>query len=536
MPLANISDLPTEILEKILEDVPSETLCSLALLSRRLNYIALSLYFSRNNMDLKNTTITLVPNGHDPLSALQRCLWISSMQRMEIIFPHPSCSIVFPFLKQMKRVENFFSRITSVKEVVLQFDNTGSIRCLAPGSDQALRAWATRLRGLLTCIVEKGCTTLTVHKGTYLIEAYQLHPPKFPAKCLPRLFRKVLLPQDAKALGFRRNPRQGTADVSSAMPRFPAHVLQLNSLNIETATLVMPPGLYWTLTALRQCPITSLSIRMTLVEPQIWSVVLPLMAAACPNLTSLRLTDLDSPSSSYYAPTEILALAFLARFPRLVDLELTHLWGVGVHFDWLDHLFRPKGATAPLKHLTRLRAPANIVRHLLSRPFALPTINSICIVWNGTTRSYFKKLIRFLSSICRMLAWRRLTPELSLWIGCFFGSVQDVAYLRGLSATQLKQLARVERLHLEVGMDLRQPFLEPVVAAFRSLEHISVTTCAGEAAVGPVASLVREVWATDVLKSIEINGKSYDLPSPPDPYSTRSRPVVSRRPHMSSKG
>ncbi|KAF7334275.1 hypothetical protein MSAN_02389100 [Mycena sanguinolenta] len=512
MPLANISDLPTEILAKILEDVPSETLCSLASLSRRLNY-ALSLYFSRSNLDLKDVTITLVPNRHDPLSAFQICLSISSMQRVEIIFPHPSCSTIFPFLKQMKRVENFFSRLTSVKEVVLQLDNTGSIRCLAPGSDEALRAWATRLGALLTCIVEKGCTALTVVNGTHLIEAYQLQLPKFSAKYLPRLLRKVLLPQNARSLGFRRNPRQGTADVSSAMPRFPAHSLQLNTLHIETATLVMPPGLHWTLTALHQCPITSLGIRMSLVESHIWSVVLPSIVAACPNLTSLRLTDLDSYSRSHEASTETLALAFLAHFPRLVDLELTHLWGSGMYFDWRSYLFKAKGPTAPLKHLTRLRAPPSIVSHLLSRPFALPIINSICILWKEPSSPDYKTLVRFLSSIFRVLSWRRLTPELSLWIESLSRAAEGMAILRGLSAPPLEQLARVERLHLEyafLGTDLTQPLLEPVVAAFRGLKQLSVTTRSGDAA---VAILAQVAWATDSLKSVEINGKSYDLAS-----------------------
>ncbi|KAF8217764.1 hypothetical protein K438DRAFT_1795606 [Mycena galopus ATCC 62051] len=180
MPLAGISDLPAELLVNITEDPAflTETLYYLAFLTWRLNYIALPLYFSRSGIDLEDTRITLRTNRHDALSALQICLGVSSMQRVEFVFPHPSSSSeIFPFLKQMKRVETFFYRLTSLKEVVMQFDCTASGRCLALGSDEVLHAWATQLRDLLTCIVERGCTSFTVVNGTHLIEAYQLVVP-----------------------------------------------------------------------------------------------------------------------------------------------------------------------------------------------------------------------------------------------------------------------------------------------------------------------------------------------------------------------
>lgn len=70
MPCAGISDLPVDILVNILEDstIPTETLYFLALLSRRLNYIALPLCFSRNGIDLetKSVTITLRAYRLDP--------------------------------------------------------------------------------------------------------------------------------------------------------------------------------------------------------------------------------------------------------------------------------------------------------------------------------------------------------------------------------------------------------------------------------------------------------------------------------------
>ncbi|KAJ7820921.1 hypothetical protein B0H14DRAFT_1339034 [Mycena olivaceomarginata] len=98
---------------------------------------------------------------------------------------------IVPLLGQMKRVETFFSRLTSVKEVVLKLDSTPNGRCLARGSDETLRRWATHLQHLLNCILERGCSSLTVMNGTHFIEAYQVDPPGFPLKYLPERIRKV---------------------------------------------------------------------------------------------------------------------------------------------------------------------------------------------------------------------------------------------------------------------------------------------------------------------------------------------------------
>ncbi|KAJ7820922.1 hypothetical protein B0H14DRAFT_3876138 [Mycena olivaceomarginata] len=267
----------------------------------------------------------------------------------------------------------------------------------------------------------------------------------------------VLLPQKAKTPSFTAD------DVGLTIPLFSGRLSQLNSLNIASTTLTVPPGLYLTL---RQSPISSLVIRMSLVGPHIWST-------------------LPSPSEYPDAPTETLALAFLARLPRLADVELTHrisLYGLSLG------LHRTKGPAPSLKHLTKLRAPANLVEHLLSRPSYLPAIRAICILWTAPSHPHLRTLTRFLLSITRTLARRRLAPELSLWIESLSRPIyEDTTVLRDSS-----------------------PFLEPVVAAFQGLKQVSVTTFPLEASVLP---LVQQLRATDALKSIEVNGKNYDLPS-----------------------
>ncbi|KAJ6580742.1 hypothetical protein B0H19DRAFT_1369254 [Mycena capillaripes] len=524
MPPARITDLPTEILVDIFEHptIPTETLYFLALQCRRLNFIMLPIYFSRNDIDLdsKCAVVSLYPDRLDALSALQICLSISSMERIEFIFLHPSCSSISPSLQQMKRVEKFISRLSSVKEVTFTLART--CWCLATGTDEVLRAWATQLRDLLSCIVERGCSSLTVINGTYLTEAYQLNSLGAPQKYLPKVLRRLLLPQDTSTLGFRRDLTQGTEDVLLSMPLFPDS--RLNSLRIDSATLILPPGLHWTLTVLRHSPITSLSICMSLVELRIWKTVLPLIASSAPNLTAVSLTELVSPIRNKGAPGESLAFAFLASLPQLTDIELTHLhpfWGYHIGRDqryhrYIGRLSERTTAPAPLKYLTTLRAPANVVAHLLSRPDSLSAIRAICVLWEAPTPAHFELLMDFLSSIAHTLATRRLAPQLSLCIKSLcLGNPNVAVPIRKLSSTQLARFTRVERIELQdtlLDEYNLQPFLAPLLAAFQGVKHMSITTCAPPSEALSVR-LVREVRATEALKRIEVNGKSYDIPS-----------------------
>lgn len=517
---ARITDLPTEILLEILNHptFPTETLYFLALLSRRINFIAIPIYLSRKGIDLetKSATVTLHAGQLDALSALQICLSISSMpmERLEFIFPHPSCRTIFPFLKQMKRVETFISGLSSVEEVLLKLDFTPIGRCLAPGTDEVLHAWATQFCDLLSCIVDKGCVSITVANGTYLTEAYRLDPPSFSQKYLPRLIRQLFAPLDAKTLGFKRNPTQGTDNVLLPMPSFSGRVSRLKSLYIDSATLILPPGLHWTLAALRHSSLTSLSMCMSRLDPDIWGTVLPLIASAAPNLTTVSLTQLDSPSGFHDAPCETFALAFLSRLPRLTNIELTHLqalWSYYLSLDPSHYLHRTRGSIGSLKHLTTLCAPVNLVADILSGAGSLPAIRTITVLWISPTHPHLEALMRFLSTITCSLAARHRPPQLSLKIEEMDGlHGQDTAVLDRLSTTRLTRLKLIESIQFEKAYN-SPSFIGPMLAAFRGVKHVSVITAAPQPPAADVERLVREVRATKVLKTIEVNGKSYNL-------------------------
>ncbi|KAJ7148055.1 hypothetical protein C8R43DRAFT_1129212 [Mycena crocata] len=286
---AGLLDLPTEILHKIFDTraFPTDTLYHIAVLSRRLRSIALPVYLSRNGMDLasNSATITMRIDRLDLLSRLQIALFISFMERITFILPHPSCTSIAPFLAQLKRVESFISRLSFVREVTLQLYSIEYSQCLSVGDDNILRTWTSRFGALLNSILQAKCTALTVVHGSYLTRSYELIPPGF--------FRKYFRAKDAAA--FRHDLRQGKDTVSVPLPLSGASS-HLTTLNIQSTTLIMPPGLNWTLGILRHASLTSLTLHMSaLVEPLTWRIVLPQLASTAPHLMALSLLAISPP-------------------------------------------------------------------------------------------------------------------------------------------------------------------------------------------------------------------------------------------------
>ncbi|KAJ6475590.1 hypothetical protein C8R45DRAFT_1010423 [Mycena sanguinolenta] len=499
---ASITDLPTELLIEIFEypTFPSEALYSSALLCRRLYFIALPLYFSRNGVDLeaKSAVINLRSDGRDPLSALQICLFVSSMKQISCIFPHTSCTTIDPLVAQLKRLRAFIARLSSVETVALNFDPGvyHHARCLSAGSDKVLKEWAHQYGDLLGCIVKAGCNSLTVIKGSQLTEAYQIGQVQLRERYLPSAIRRLLPAYGSRAFGFERRSVQGTKDIRlSALPS--PRVSNLTSLHILSATLVVPPGLDWTLSVLRHCPITTLTICMSRIsgDPRVWRRVLPLVRAAAPNLTTVSLLEV-------YNWDQQAAISFVAQLPHLTDLTLD--FGSPHMYHW---------PVSALKSLVNLRAPPAVVEDLFSlHPRALPSIQSIGLVWNPCTDPNPSALVNPMAAIADGLGMRELSPRISLSLP----STRIAPVLEKVAASAQKDcFQRIQSLHITDRVhDLSAEFRKQIVSfigLLPSVGHVELTTAAEDVPTAEVLSLVRGVRATESLKVIEVNGLQYAL-------------------------
>ncbi|KAJ7249771.1 hypothetical protein B0H12DRAFT_1121671 [Mycena haematopus] len=316
--MTGIVDLPTEILVDIFErpTFPTDTLYALALLCRRLHFIALPIFLSRHGFTPGSNSVVIKMDAgcHDILAALNMALFAPQPQSITCALPHPSCTSIFPLIPHLERLENYISHLPSVQCVTLVLDDRGSV-CLSVGDDRALRTWTVHLERLLNCIVKKQCSSLTILHGGQFTRTYEVATANARPSHIQTLFSalpKLLRGKDSETQEFRRAPHQGPRriEMDSCYPSS-----KLTSLDIRSAALILPPGLRWTLTALRNCGIKSLTLGRGVEYSDIWGTVFPLIASAARGLTSLMLVDVDSISDEDI-------LDFIARLPQLRHLTI----------------------------------------------------------------------------------------------------------------------------------------------------------------------------------------------------------------------
>ncbi|KAF7336428.1 hypothetical protein MSAN_02296800 [Mycena sanguinolenta] len=463
MPHAGILDLPTEILFKILDWAEDECLYHLALLSRRLNFIALSIYFSRKKVDVESKSevvCTLEGFRRDVLSALQICLSIQSLERIDFSVPHwSSAPSITPFLRHIKRLETFISRLTSVKKVSLR---------LAPHEGN----WSISLK----------------NGDEFITDGSSIEPYRERPGLMDRIVRRFV-------------PSPPTNSIP-AMPPFPSGASQLTTLVMNSATFLTAPGIDWVLAALRQAPVTSLALQMPRGNVQTWGDVLPQFAVAAPRLTLLVITDLP-PS------VDTVVLSVLDKFPNLTDLHMSYQRQLTVACD-------PQKLPLPaLRNISSLRAPSALAEHFLVAKDPLPELRSLCVLWRARPMMNLPSLVSSLATIGAKLNAHPRAPQLSLDIdarGGFtaadvfmspsFGDREDIA----------DGCARVERLTLRLdGKKIDPRSVARLAALFPETAQFTLITRRVTISRWTLAQLLGAVKSTRRLKKIELNGKSHPL-------------------------
>ncbi|KAJ7321000.1 hypothetical protein DFH08DRAFT_385174 [Mycena albidolilacea] len=498
-PRAGILDLPTETLVSILENptVPTSTLYSLAVSCRRLHFVALPIYFSRHGLtpSSKSIVIDMRTDRRDVLAALQTALLIPNTEEITCTFPHPSCTSIFPLLTHLTRLENYLSRLPSVRHVTLCLDTRGSV-CLAVGDDKALRAWTTRMKSLLNCILEKQCECLTMMYGGQLTKSYKLTPPATRRGPIMRLLSAISCvlrgrTSEIPPPTFSRVSRQGHAHIEMSLRPPLHHSYKLASLEIHSAILILPPGLSWTLAVLRTCPTISLTLGCHAEAAIPWSAVLPLIASAATHVTSLTLSDGDSDSWRYSdAVAEAEILDFISRLPRLRHLSISH----HSQTDFVE------GPLLNLPDLETLRAPAKLILHSLRRSVP-PKIQSICVLWSDRDLVSIGLLAAALSALPS-------PPRVSV-------SVTSSMY-RPAFPIAPSFLERVGALEITPApyvplTDITE--LAAWVGVFPRVRHVDVAfDPKSQGFHADLAIFLGAVKVTAVLDKIKVNGRVYNLP------------------------
>ncbi|KAF7293215.1 hypothetical protein HMN09_01199700 [Mycena chlorophos] len=504
---AGLLSLPNELLIPVFENpsFPTEYLCLLATLSRRLHFVALPIYFRRHGMPdpSKYASFTLTNDGQDMLAALNMALYLTSIEEIHCVFPHPSCSSILPLIPHVKRVTNFISRFPSVKRVSLQLDAQNS-QCNSAGDDAAVRAWSLAFGRLLNTLSKRRCTELTVRYGAYLTRTFVLSSAKLPKpmkraiRAVKRALRRTIGGKDWE---FQRVAEQGRERIPAlAAPRSS----KLTTLHIHSGVLVTPPCLPWTLSVLRTSPVVSLSLAEITLDKGYWRPVLKLLAkAAGPTLTSVSLCKLDNISDE-----EI--FGFLRRLPRLKSLEIGSVnekQGLPTH--WTARPTR-------LPNLVSLIAPPELVLHFVqAKPTVLPNLKALCIAFDASTmKTHIRFVATHLAAISEALGTVN-TPAITLALVLFSQEIIFDLDALPLMPNQLKDaLARVGSLDLDVFPRSSPDVARWVRAVFGvAVDRVALTVRAPVkgALTEPVHLEWVEAFKGSDVKNVVVNGELYDL-------------------------
>ncbi|KAJ7936732.1 hypothetical protein B0H13DRAFT_2303438 [Mycena leptocephala] len=502
-------ELPIEILVRLFEDptFTTSSLYHLSLSSRRLHFIALPIFFARAKIDYTSgsVVIPMETSGWDILTALQTALFISTMTEITFILPHPSSTSISPFLTHLQRVENFISRFPSVKKITLRLANTGC-DCLSVGGDAALRAWASKFGSLLNCILGRQCVALTVWHGSHFTKSYQLHR-RAASNSLMRGILSLMKPAPQDKWEFRRASDQRVDSVVVPISKNSSRPPALTSLHIHSPILLLPPCLSWTIDTLRRCPITALTISNISLDAEAWKAVLPLIAAACPNLTAISLMDPENIFDNDL-------VAFCTRLSRLADIAIGHSSGYST-----TDLSSFSIPTSSFRHLTRLKTSPDLLDQFIQHPTSLSNIESISLLcWAFESQHGalgLTEISRMLLAVTRLTRNGR-TPTVSLSMRRSYGDLSSDLYSHPLDEDLRASLKCVSGVELTLGSFF---FQEPGTVVrwlqlFGCLKNAAIILSDPSDDVSLHTRLIlHAMMLTKFMRTVEINGKRYDLAS-----------------------
>ncbi|KAJ7432150.1 hypothetical protein FB451DRAFT_1317386 [Mycena latifolia] len=431
--------------------------------------------------------LILREDRQDVLTALSTALFnfIPSLDTVTCIFPHPACTSILPFLEHVDRLERFIARAPSLKHIALQLDTPSSI-CLSVGGDEALRAWTRHFGGLLNCILRRQCVSLTVTNGGYFTRSHELPPTngyvRRQVSRLARRLQELASPWRAEPFSgtakFHRVSGQGKERIEIPLPLNCSHASRLTTLHIQSAVLLLPPGLSWTLKALRTCPISSLTFSQVAIAPREWGAVLLPIASAAAHLTTVSFFAHDYIRSTDIMGTDI--VAFAGRVPGLTQLDI-----LGPRADG-------GLATTAIPDLPKLT-------------HCLPALHDLRIC---SPSASIEEIGQSLTTILRGLDARSLAPVLSLEMNQVSGDSTS-----SLSTDARASLDRITGLEIVLdhfrGVEVRE--IVSMVAIFRGVRQVTIrfepTLAFREVAV----KLVNTLPPTEYLREIDVNGTTYPL-------------------------
>jgi hypothetical protein len=280
---------------------------------------------------------------------------------------------------------------------------------------------------------------------------------------------------------------------------------KLASLEILSPILILPPGLLWTLTALSNCPITSLTIERRVEDPIPWNTILPLIGSAARSLTTLVFQEAElilAMDRDFLTERDI--LDFISRLPHLHHLTISY---TKLNTPAVRQSDPP---SIEFNDLETLRAPPPLIQNLFRNPSHLPKIQSVCVLWQ---RGNVAQTLSVLATVLSAVLARPEPPHLSFSLSAgtyrptFTHTPGDVAiFLNHVEALAITTVA-----FSFSSVDIQEIALW--TALFPQVRRVDITLPAWKMSAfrEDLPRLLRKVRPTQFLNKVHMNGEAFDL-------------------------
>ncbi|KAJ6570159.1 hypothetical protein DFH09DRAFT_423156 [Mycena vulgaris] len=494
--------LPNEILLEIFQQLDSGDpgILAISTLCKRLHYVALPIYLAAHGIPdasaLASQELILSPTQLDILAALQTSLFIHSLKHISCSFSLNSARRDYStrdvdnFLGHIRRLAAFLSILQGVDQVTLNFKDVNF--WAMDESLSILEAWAPTASTLLDVVLEKGCTTLNVEGGMFIV-----HPSQFPLKPGPKVIakRRSVIFDVGRRIGSAFAGRSDTQKI----PESGKSRAALRTFNIRSRVLLLHPCYSWTMTALNTSPnLVSLSIRVDIPERSWDEILSNIHVPTLENLTidlrcRIRAATFDQ---------------FLARHPRVSTLSLGR--------DLLPLTEEGVASNGRLPNLRHLFASPTYVRFLMINQCA-PTMQTLRLLVKVASNAIFKAAeINDVLALCHPRMERvHLTLVIivdyvsSHWTG-FFPDEETVP--RKNRPPDSLQYARVLELVSTCPSDAFETLALRLLPSFPALYALSFSHCLGKGS-DAAAFVSRVKQACPQIERVTLDDETYDAVS-----------------------
>ena len=389
---AKLSDLPTELLLTLFQQLKAETILSIALTCRVLNHVAIPHFLERMGMPNPEKLAVIRP-GHagyaDKLSGLMINFALTRIERLVCVLDNQKAEDFYhgrpgPLTRNMERIHHLIGRLSSVEAVSLVFPSAGNKWTLP---SDVVEKFFTSFVELLELLILKSCNSIQI-----------VH--SYPLSIQP-------------SVSFQR----GTGTKNSRFRQFSRLLTQRSSLPIPSSNalahshlkvfdfrmdfLLTPQLFKWTLAVMKHSPITSLTLSAieNKRQKEFHEYLFPRIVRLLPELQDIKLHF----EGNEFLPTILQNLPLFPQFKK-ITLAMANAVESPLDLNPTTNLHFPQ--------LTSFNASLDQIMYFLNQNITCPILASMVIVHTLSPNS--EALGESLSTLTNHLSRLHLSPTISL--------------------------------------------------------------------------------------------------------------------------